>query len=177
MTKWQLSRHGRWHALQLARAGLPPPAYRYVQQEAMLCSPTPSSPVVVEGEEDEEGDQLLRQSSMESLLDPAHYNTSLLEDARELIKFIAQRYTQVAAWTHVALYSTWPSLPPLSLLPPLTHLSRDGHRPRWPFADISSRLNPSGDVPDLSKLVGMVIQVFSHVFPEELKVIFPNHLH
>lgn len=56
----------------------------------MLCSPTPSSPVVEEGE-DEEGDRLLRQSSMESLLDPAHYNTNLLDDARELIKFIAQR--------------------------------------------------------------------------------------
>lgn len=49
-------------------------------------------------------------------------------------------------------------------------MCREGHRPRWPFADISSRLTPSGDVPDLSALVNKIIKVFSYNGPPDLKV-------
>ena len=48
---------------------------------------------------------------------------------------------------------------------------REGHRPRWPFADISSKLAPSGEVPELSALVEKVIRVFSHASPPDLKVV------
>ena len=44
---------------------------------------------------------------------------------------------------------------------------REGHRARWPFADVSSQ---HGEVPDLSALVNKIIRVFSHVGPVDLKV-------
>ena len=53
-------------------------------------------------------------------------------------------------------------------------MCREGHRPRWPFADISSRLTPSGDVPDLSALVNKIIKVFSYNGPPDLKVYYHN---
>ena len=66
---------------------------RYVQQEASLRSPSPCSPFSVEGGEgEEEGrERLLRQPSMDFLPGHAQGNPSLLSDAQELIKFIAQR--------------------------------------------------------------------------------------
>ena len=56
------------------------------------------------------------------------------------------------------------SLPLTPSFPP-----RNSHRPPWPFADLSNRLNPSGEVPDLASLVGRIVSVFNHMSTKPLK--------
>ena len=62
--------------------------HRLVQQEASLRSPSPCTPLAVDlGEGDES--RVVPTASLESL--PGKTHTSLLDDAQEIIKFIAQR--------------------------------------------------------------------------------------
>ena len=94
-------------------------------------------------------------ASVESL--PGQTTTSLLDDAQVIIKFIAQRYIYMYICMYMQLQCS---------IVTVTQC-REGHRARWPFADISNR---RGEVPDLSVLVNKIIRVFRHVCPLDLKV-------
>lgn len=62
--------------------------HRLVQQEASLRSPSPCTPLAVDLEEGDEN-RMTSTASLEPLPGKAH--ASLLDDAQEIIKFIAQR--------------------------------------------------------------------------------------
>ena len=111
------------------------------------------------------------------------YQNCLSDEARELIQFVSTRYMASCLSLSLSVSLSPFYLPPLPYCgPAFSSLSctvltsyhflptcRDPHRPPWPFADLSNKLSPSSEVPELSTLVGRVLSVFQHVPSEPLK--------
>ena len=160
------------------------PFARFSQREASLCFPSTSSL-------NSEGGGKLRPSfSSDSLPEGFPYQNSLTDEALELIQFVSARYMYPPSFPPFPPFippSLFPSLlfclyvnlymlvshcerTELFLTPAYTFIPpRNSHRPPWPFADLSNRLNPSGEVPDLASLVGRIVSVFNHVSTKPLK--------